>query len=135
MKSTLSIQRSLTALLLAGVLVLNSGCWLLVVGAVGGAAAAGVAYTDGHLTTTLANNYDQVVAATNKAIDQLGFAKPEEVKDAMTDTLNTHTAKGDNVHIIITKISDTSTKVDIRIGTFGDEAMSMNIFNKIKENL
>ncbi len=135
MKTTTTIHRSVVGLLLASSLLLNSGCWLLVVGAAGGAAAAGVAYADGHLTSTLGNGYDAVVTAANRAIDQLQFAKPEEQKDALSDTLTTHTAKGDRVQIVLTRINDNSTKVDIRIGTFGDESLSMTILDKIKANL
>ena len=135
MKPTNIIHRLLVTGLLAGSLLFNSGCWLLVVGAAGGAAAAGVAYADGVLTSTLGNNYDAVVSATNRAMDQFQFAKPEEQKDALSDTLTTHTAKGDRVQIVLSRVNDNTTKVEIRIGTFGDESLSMSILDKIKANL
>ncbi len=120
---------------LSGSLLLNSGCWLVVVGAAAGAGAATVAYVDGDLEVTYVNSYESVVAAANSAVTQLGFARAEERKDAATDILNTHTAKGDSVRIAITKTSDSMTKVNIRIGTFGDEQLSRTINDKIKANL
>jgi len=135
MKTTHRIRRILTTLLLAGSLVFNSGCWLFVVGAVAGAAAVTVAYVDGHLVATYGYSYEKVVPATTQAISQLGFAQPEIQKDELSATFNTHNAKGDSVKIVVTKTSDTSTKVDIRVGTFGDEQASISINDKIKANL
>jgi hypothetical protein len=135
MKTKSSLHRLITALLLAGSLVLNSGCWLLVVGAAAGAGAVTVAYVNGDLKATYGYGYDRVVAATEKSIDQLGFTKAEEQKDAISDTFHTHNAKGDSVKIVVTRSSDSSTDVDIRIGTFGDEQLSMEINDKIKANL
>jgi len=135
MKINLSIHRLLATSLLAGSLLLNSGCWLFVAAAAGGAAAAGVAYADGVLKATLSNNYGAVIIATEKAIDQLQFAKPAEQRDAMSDTLTTQNAKGDRVQITLTKIDENTIKVEIRIGTFGDEALSMTVLDKIKANL
>jgi hypothetical protein len=135
MKTTTSIHRVLTVLLLAGSLVLNSGCWLVVVGVAAGAGAVTVAYVDGDLQVTYGYSYDKVVAATEQANTQLGFARPEEQKDELSDTFHTHTAKGDSVKIVVTKATGSSTKVDIRIGAFGDEVMSNSINDKIKANL
>jgi hypothetical protein len=139
MKTFKPLQRSILALSLAGSLLLNSGCWLLVVGAVAGAAAVTVAYVDGGLDATYGAPYDKVVAAAEKAVTQLEFAKPDEQKDALSDTFTTHDAKGDRVQIIVTRVSDTSTKVAIRVGaigdTKGDQAMANSINDKIKANL
>ena len=139
MKTLKHLPRSALALTLAGSLLFNSGCWLLVVGAVAGAAAVTVAYVDGGLDATYGAPYDQVVTASEKAVAQLEFAKPEEQRDALSDTLTTHDAKGARVQIIVTRLSDTSTKVSIRVGaigdTKGDQAMANTINDKIKANL
>ncbi len=139
MKTPKYLQRSLLALVLSGSLLLNSGCWLLVVGAVAGAAAVTVAYVDGGLDATYGASYDRLVAATNSAVAQLEFAKPEERRDALSDTFTTHTAKGDRVEIVVTRLSDSSTKVAIRVGaigdTKGDQAVANTINDKIRSNL
>ncbi len=135
MKKTFNLVRNLATVLLAANLLLSSGCFLFAVAAVGGAAAGTVAYVDGKLEVSLGYSYDAVVTASNRAISQLQFAQPEERKDALSDTLTTHDAKGDSIEVVVTKVGDNLTKVDIRVGTFGDQPMSQEILDKIKANL
>ena len=132
MKISARYFRPLSAVLLGANLLLASSCWLVVVGA---AAAGTVAYVDGNLESSLGNRYEPVVAATNTALVQLGYAKAEERKDALTDTFVTHTANGSRVEVIVTNVHESLTKVNIRIGTFGDQQMSQSILEKIKSNL
>jgi len=135
-KTSKYLVRGLAACLLGANLLFNSGCFLFAVAVVGTAAAVGtVAYIDGKLETTLGNSYDSVVSATNKAITQLEFSKPEERRDALTDTFVTHTAKDNHVEIIVTKTNDNLTKISIRVDTLGDQPMSQMILDKIKSNL
>lgn len=135
MKISIRTFRNLAAALLALNLLFTSGCFLFAVAAVGAAAAGTVAYVDGKLEASLGNRYEAVVSAANAAIKQLDFAKPEERKDELSDTLVTHSAKGDRIEVVVTKVGDTLTKVSIRIGTFGDQQMSQSILDKIKSNL
>ncbi len=135
MKKPTYLFRALAGALLAANLFLSSGCFLFAVAAVGAAAAGTVAYVDGKLEATLGNRYESVVSATSVAITQLGFDKPEERKDELSDTFTTHTAKGNQVVIVVTKDGDASTKVSIRVDTMGDQAMSQTILDKIKSNL
>ena len=135
MKTIKQLKVVFSILVLTGTLLFSTGCWIIVVGAAAGAGAATVAYVDGNLVVTYANSYDSVVAAANSAVTDLGFAKPEERKDQLSDTLNTHSMTGDSVKIVITKTSDAVTKVDIRVGTFGDEQLSRSINDKIKAHL
>jgi hypothetical protein len=129
------LQRGLLVALLAGGLLLNSGCFLLFVGAVAGATVVTVKYVDGGLDATYGNDYDSVVAATHKAIDQLGFAQPEERKDALSDTLNTHNAQGKSISIVITRMDEKTTQVAIRVGAIGDKDMATAINDKIKSDI
>lgn len=135
MKKLTYFFRTLAAGLLAANLLLSSGCFLFAVAAVGAGAAGTVAYVDGKLEASLGYSFESVAAASNRAISQLQFAQPEERKDALSDTLTTHDAKGDSIEVIVTKVGDSLTKVDIRVGTFGDQQMSQSILDKIKANL
>jgi len=117
-------------MLIAGSLFLYSGCQMPV-----SAPAAGEAYTDGVLNATLTSNYAAVLTATNKAFDQLHFAKAEEKRDAVSNTLTTHTPAGDQVEVVVTKIDESSIKVGIHVGSFGDESLSMMVLDKIREDL
>jgi hypothetical protein len=132
MKRSTCLIRGLVGCLLGANLLLNSGCFLFAVAAV---SAGSVAFIDGKLEVSMSNSYAAVVAASNQAISQLQFALPEESKDALTDSLVTRNAKGDRVEIVVTKVNDNLTSVTIRIGTFGNQAMSQTILDKIKSNL
>jgi hypothetical protein len=135
MKKSTCLFRGLTGALLGATLLFNSGCFVVAVAAVGAAAAGTVAYVDGKLEVTLVSRYDAMVSATRVAITQLDYAKPVERQDALSDTFTTHAAKGDEVQIVVTRVSDTATKVSIRVGIFGDKVMSQAILDKIKANL
>jgi hypothetical protein len=127
--------RPLATILLGTTLLLGTGCWLVVVGAVAATAAGSVAYVDGKLEASLGNSYESVVTATGRAISQLEFSKPEERRDQLSDTFVTYTAKGDHLEILVTKAGDNLTQVSIRVGTFGDQALSQTVLDKIKANL
>lgn len=135
MKTILTLRKTFLPLVFAGTLLLVSGCRLFVVGAAAGAGALTVAYIDGKVEADYGSSYDKVVAAANSAITQLGFSKPEERRDELTDTFTTYNAKGDSIKIVVTRTSDNSSKVTIRVGTFGDRELSMMISDKIKANL
>jgi hypothetical protein len=134
MKLSMFLTRTLTALTCAALVTLSSGCFLVAVGAAGAAGAGAVAYVRGELDATLANKYDATVAASNKAIEALQFAKVSEKKDAFSAVITARTAQDKKVQITVTKSTDTLSRVQIRVGTFGDEGMSMSILDKIKAN-
>ena len=130
---TLSVL--LWGVVLAGatsVAVMQSGCLLVAAGAAG---AGTVAYVRGELTAALSNGYESVVRASNRAIDGLQFKKISEAKDALKAVLIARTADDKKVEITITKESDALTKVEIRVGVFGDERLSLTVLDKIKARL
>lgn len=118
---------------LASVTVLQSGCLLVAAGAVAGAGA--VVYVRGELQASLDNGYESVKKAANHAVDQLQFKKISESNDALKDVLVARTADNTKVEITIIKVSDVLTKVNIRVGVFGDQALSMTVLEKIRAGL
>lgn len=131
-KSRRLFVRGLAMAALASVLFLQSGCFLVAAGAAG---AGTVAYVRGELSISLANDYEDVVRATNRAIQQLEFAKISERKDALSDELEARTAQDKKIAITLTKVSDHLTRIQIRVGLFGDEQISHTILDKIRANL
>jgi hypothetical protein len=129
MKPALKFRLMLAAALLAASL---TGCVAVVAGAAG---AGTVAWVRGELEATLDANYEKAATAANLAIEQLQFAKISEKKDALTAILIARTAEDKKVEIKVIKIGDQSAKVQIRVGVFGDEALSLTILDKIKTNL
>lgn len=110
-----------------------TGCVAVVVGIAAGAGT--VAYVRGELETTLSAGYEKSVEATNLAVQQLQFARVAERRDALSDTITVRTAGDRKVVIRINKIADFSSRVRIRVGIFGDEALSLTILEKIRANL
>lgn len=116
---------------LAAALALTPGCFLVAAGAAAGAGT--VAYVRGELDATLDRNYEATVRA-NLAIQQLEFAKTSEAKDAISDVIKGRTGQDKRVEIDVTRLGDNLTRVQIRIGFFGDEMISRTILDKVKEN-
>jgi Protein of unknown function (DUF3568) len=120
------------AALLAVTSLVQTGC---VVVAAGAAGAGAVAYVRGELQSTLTGSFEAVEKAANRSIEQLQLVKINEKKDAFVAIITARTADDKKVEIKATKLAAETTKVEIRVGVFGDEAKSLAILEKIKANL
>jgi Protein of unknown function (DUF3568) len=126
------LQASAIAAVLS-VVALNSGC---VVAAAGAAAGAGtVAWVEGKLVVTVDSGYDNAVRATDTTIAQLQFLKLSDDRDALTATLTARTAEDKKVIIDLKREGDHLTKLEIRVGDFGDKPLEQAIFDRIRTNL
>ena len=110
---------------------LSSGCVVVAAGAGAGA----VAYVRGDLATTLAAGLHRTVQASRSAIQQLAFAQVSEKSDALNGVIIARTAEDKKIEIKLERTGDNLTKIKIRVGVFGDEALSMALLDKIKANL
>ncbi|MBI2497215.1 MAG: DUF3568 family protein [Opitutae bacterium] len=108
-----------------------SGCLAVAAGAGAGA----VAYVRGELEANLNTDYNKVVNSARSAINDLEFAKVSENKDALKAILVARTAMDKKVEITITNSGKKLTNIKIRVGVFGDEALSMSILDRIKSGL
>ena len=59
----------------------------------------------------------------------------EDNKDKIGATLICRDSQDKKITLKLTSVTPTSTDISIRYGTFGNEAKSAMIYNKIKENL
>jgi len=126
------LLRLVVAVGLTGVTVVQSGCLIVAAGAV---AAGTVVYIRGELRASLANPYDDVVAASSRAVEKLQFRKISQEGDALKTVLVARTGTDKKIEITVKRVTDAVTKVEIRVGVFGDEALSRAIFDKIKQSL
>ena len=108
-----------------------SGCIM----AAAGAGAGAMAYVSGELKADLNTDYSKVVDSARLAIKELEFAKVSENKDALKAVLVARTAMDKKVEIIIVNSGKKLTNIKIRVGLFGDEALSMAILDKIKAGI
>ena len=129
-------QAVILILMLAVSPLILTGC--LAAAAVGGGAVAGagtIAYIKGELKSTEGYSIDETWAATVAAIDELQFIVINKVKDAVSAELKAQTADNKTVNIELKRIANNLTEIKIRVDTFGDEALSRYILNKIQANL
>lgn len=120
------------ALLIVSPVVLVEGC---VVAAVGGGAASTVAYIRGDLEAVEAKDIDTVYKATEKALEELGLKVSKKTKDAMSAVIIARDAQDKKITIKLNATAEGTTKLSIRIGTFGNETKSRLIYQKISDNL
>jgi hypothetical protein len=125
------IHRPFVAGLLLATVALSAGCVVVAAGAGAGA----VAYVRGQLEATLDADFQKSVEATNRAIQQLQYAKVSEHKDALVDTFVARNADDKKIEIRLETVSAHTTKVRIRVGVFGNQPTSVAILEKIKSNL
>ncbi|WP_404422016.1 DUF3568 family protein [Nibricoccus sp. IMCC34717] len=111
-------------------LPLLGGCGAMAVGA--GAGAGVVAYIRGELAGDVDAGLDRTLRAANRAVEQLKFAKVSEKSDALTGTIIARTADDTKVEIRVERVTDSTTKVRIRVGLIGDQAISMQVWERVK---
>lgn len=124
--------RILLIVLLAGLAVFGQGC---VAAAVGIGAAGTVAYIRGDLEAVESESLDAVYEAAIKAVDELELTVISKSKDALTATISARDAQDKKISITLKRTAEQTTKLSIRIGTFGSETKSRLIFQKIHDNL
>jgi ribosomal protein L25 (general stress protein Ctc) len=127
-----TVWKSLVILAVVAVLPLLSGCVAVIAGAAG---AGTVAWVQGRLDAALDANYDKAEKAVNLAITQMEFAKVSEKKDVLNAILIARTAEDKKIEIKVSRVGDVTSRVQIRVGVFGNEAQSLAILDKIKANL
>ena len=108
------------------------GCVAVVAGAAG---AGTVAWVNGRLDATLDTDFETVVKATNQAITDLQFAKISEKKDALSADIIMRTAQDKKVDVKIFRVVDKASKIEIRVGLFGDQPLQLSVLEKIKSHL
>ncbi len=133
MKNKLSAANLALGLFLgASTLLTQTGCLLA---AAAGAGAGGVGYVKGDMETYTNANLAGTVAACDKAMQRLGYTKIKEEGDAAKKTITGRTSQDTKITLVITQVGTATSKLSIRFGVFGDEALSQSLYNEIKKAL
>ena len=107
--------------------------------AIGAAAAAVGAGTYYYIKGDLRRNYeapmDKTWDATVKALEALKINVESKQNDALTGVINGKLADGKSLSVNLKRISESTTEVGVRIGTFGDRERSEAIHDKILSSL
>jgi hypothetical protein len=119
----------------------SSGCAaLLIGGGVAAGGAAGYAYYKGNVPRDYPNDFEQTWKATNYALSDLGFPIVTVSKSFQRGTIESRTANGDKIVLLLEPsparhaapdITE-ATRVHIRVGLFGDQPLSERIHQHIE---
>jgi hypothetical protein len=115
---------------IASVLTLT-GCWAVA----GGAGAGTVAYIDGSVGAPVDATLSKTQKAALKAMDDLKYTVISQNEDAQYAEIIARNAKDEKIKVAMEFVSDASTKIEIRVGVFGDQELSLQILEKIKKHL
>jgi hypothetical protein len=94
-----------------------------------------VAYVRGAGEVTLDHPIDRVGAAATHAVQDLKFALVSSKVDAVSGESIVRTARDLKIEVGLTKAGDHATNVDIRVGVFGDQAVSPQVLEQFKSRL
>lgn len=117
---------------LTAVLLLGSGCAFFLVGAAIGAGT--VAYAEGKLRAADNVAFDHAWNATTLAMDDLKLKVINSNRDALSGHVLARDATDQQIVIKLRKQSDKVTEFEIRVGSFGDEVFSRQIYEKIRSH-
>lgn len=125
------LGRAILVLGLGSATVLQTGCVIVAAGA----GAGTVAYVRGELESTLPKALARSLEATRQAIEQLKLAKISDKEDALGGVIVARTADDKRIEVKLTAVGEGITKVQIRVGVFGDNTVSRAVYDRIKANL
>lgn len=115
---------------------LLSGCAAAVLAGMAGGAGVGAAmYVEGEHSQVHKAALDRTWAATLEALKQMNLRVDRSNKDALGGTIEAKRADGTDVKIKEEPAERSTTRVRIRIGTFGDQQGSEAIQTQIDKNL
>ena len=129
-------KQLLPTLLLGLTLIFNCGCGAAILLGAGAAGGGGtIAYLKGELKSTEAVSLNQAWEATQKAMNDLEFKTVAKAKDFFNAELQATSASEKQIKVALAWISDTSTEIKIRVGSFGDKSLSQQILQTIRKRL
>lgn len=123
----------LLAIVLAGLLA--SGCMLLAIGAGAAAGAGTVAYLQGELKANQDAPLAGVLKAAEAALKDMQFTVTERTEGPARGKLLARGEGDKRVEIALVALTPKATEIRIRVGVFGDEALSRKILEKILKRL
>ena len=122
-----------TILALAAACLMLQGCVAAVVGA--GAGAGTYAYMRGEYQTTYSYPLEKTYSATLAALKDLQMPVVSSVKDLTDGTIESKKGDGSDVKILLKTEGELVTSIRVRVGIFGNEAVSKLIVDKISGRL
>jgi Protein of unknown function (DUF3568) len=129
-------------LAVAAVALANAGCLIAAVGAAAsGAAAVSYAYYTAPLMREYPVNYADALAAVKTSLTELQFPLIKEQPDGASTLIETRTGDGVSVKIFLDVLTSpvpadgSMTRISVRVGHFGDDAVSARIQDQVAKHM
>lgn len=129
------MKRFAYALFGLSLLVLCSGCVAAAVGAGVGAGVGTYAYIKGELKATYSTPLSQIWPKTLEAMQDLQLTVDLKQMDALGGKIDARRADGTKVKVRLKPVSEYSTSISVRVGTFGSKEKSELIHRAIQKRL
>jgi hypothetical protein len=98
-------------------------------------AGAGTAYSFGHLEGTLPGSPQKVVQASESVLKEQDIPIVSSGATGLDGKVVAKTALDKQIEITVKRHDETSSKISIRVGNFGDLELSRSLYEKIKAKL
>ena len=112
---------------------LMAGCIPIIIGAAAG--AGGVAYAEGILTKNLDEPIDRLHKISLSALKGLKMTIDQERISGARSIIKAFDVDRSKITVTIEKLTEKSSKLNIRVGVFGDQTKSQMILNAIQKKL
>jgi len=131
-----SVSRSMILVALLAVAAgLCPGCAAVLITGGAAAGAGGVAYVQGEHSQVHGATFDRVWAAAVSALKQMEFRGVKERRDSLGGTIEARRADDTAITVKVEPAGTDTTRVKVRVGTFGDRPASEAIQARIEQNL
>ncbi len=128
--------RRAAAFLAAGLAgLLSAGCTVLAIGAGAAAGAGTVAYLKGELKTNVDASLDKTFRAAEDAVKEMAWSITERTEGVARCKVLAKGAGDKRVEVNLRKLTPKATEIGIRVGVFGDEALSRKLLEAIQKRL
>jgi len=128
----LRFQRTLMILSLGAIVLTSSGCFLLIGAAAG---AGGYAYVRGALQKNVDSTVKKIHSSSLKALKGLDIFVTDDELNVHSAKVNGEYADGKRVIVDIEALTERSSKIKVRVGTWGDKDRSLVIIGAIEKQL
>lgn len=123
-------MKRLLMIVMGGALLLSLyGCIAILAGAAGGASTA--VWLSGKMVQQVNAPYERTVDGAKTALKYMGLELTRESKAKDVDQIRSRYADGRKIWIDVRPVTATSSRIEVRVGLFGDKAASDSLLKKI----
>lgn len=109
------------------------GCVAILAGTAGGVGTA--SWLSGKLSQEVKGSFDRSIKATKDALQSLRLNITKETTKAEVAQIMSNYTDGRTIWIDIHKISETSSRIEVRVGATGDKEAASKILDRINKYL